>query len=102
MNKQILEEKKTGLSLVDLEQNPMLTLIHIESMKVIKKNDNEIVMLSLYHNDEEPYQLGILGKDLAEEVLQKHGEKDNDGSFLLNVPAEKLVKKGAGWINSLY
>lgn len=75
--------------------------VQIQGMNVTKKEGKTIYVLNLEDENQNRYNVGLFGTEVAEAVLDKHGEKD-EGKLYLNIPAEKLQKEGIAWINGVY
>jgi len=90
-----------GLKLTDLIGK--LKAVEIVGMSQAEKDGKQIVVLKVQDENGE-HDIGLFGSDVAEKVLADHGDMDDGGKTLLDVPASKLKPKDEGimWINNPY
>lgn len=87
-----------GLKIGDLIGK--LKSVEIVGMSQAEKDGKQIVVLKVQDENGE-HDIGLFGSDVAENVLDAHGKKDGDKTFL-EVPATKLKDDGIMWINNPY
>ena len=55
--------------------------------------------------DKESFKVGVFKREVAEELLEKHGSSDKKGINFLSIPKSFLVENDDGigkWVNNVY
>lgn len=77
-----------------------LETVEILEHSQTEKDGKQIVVLKV-EKDGNKFDVGLFGADVTEKILDKHGSEEN-GRYLLKIPASKIKEEGMIWITHPY